>query len=126
MLTGPRKYLGGLALTVLLAAAWHAGGAESPAVTLKGYVLDSACAFTKNLKKPISPDCAIACAKAGSPLVILADDGIIYWPIADTMPAQGQNGRLMDFAGKRVVVTGKVYQRAGSRAIVIAGIEAAK
>ncbi len=39
--------------------------------TVKGYVIDSACTFTKNLKKPISPDCAKACAKAGSPLVIL-------------------------------------------------------
>ena len=44
--------------------------------TVKGYVLDSACGFTKNLKKPISPECAVACAKAGSPLVILSDDGI--------------------------------------------------
>jgi hypothetical protein len=40
------------------------------------------------------------------------------------MPAEGQNERLMEFAGKRVVVTGKVYQRAGSRAIVIAKVQA--
>src|SRR5258706_16345953 len=46
-------------------------------VTVKGYVLDSACAFTKGLSKPISKNCAEACAKAGSPLVILADDGTI-------------------------------------------------
>ena len=91
---------------------------------IKGYVLDSACAFTRNLKKPISPECAVSCAKAGSPLVILADNGTIYWPISDAMPAHGQNQRLMGFAGKRVIATGKVYQRAGSRAIVIATIHA--
>jgi hypothetical protein len=51
-------------------------------VTVKGYALDSACAFTKHLDKPISRECAIACAKAGSPLVILSEDGNIYWPIA--------------------------------------------
>jgi len=45
--------------------------------TVKGYVLDSACAFTKGLKKPISAECATACAKAGSPLVILTDSGTI-------------------------------------------------
>jgi hypothetical protein len=94
--------------------------------TIKGYVLDSACAFTKNLKKPISAECAVACAKAGSPLVILTDSGTIYWPISDATPAQGQNDRLLEFAGKRVVVTGKVYQRAGSRAVVIATIQAEK
>jgi hypothetical protein len=61
--------------------------AQEPIVTVKGYVLDSACAFIKNLKKPVSADCALACAKAGSPLVILADDGTIYWPISRAMPA---------------------------------------
>jgi hypothetical protein len=48
--------------------------------TVKGYVIDSACTFTKNLKKPVSPQCAVACAKAGSPLVILSDDGTITGP----------------------------------------------
>lgn len=95
-------------------------------VTLNGYMLDSACAFTKELKKPVSPACAVACAKAGSPMVILADDGTIYWPISSAMPAKGQNARLMPFAGKRVMVSGRVYEKGGSHAIVIEKIEAAR
>ena len=98
--------------------------ADTPAVTVKGYVLDSACAFTKNLDKPISKECAISCAKAGSQLVILAEDGTIYWPIADSMPANGQNPKLLPFAGEKVTVTGKIYQRGGSKAIVIEKIAA--
>lgn len=98
--------------------------ADTPAVTVKGYVLDSACAFTKSLDKPISKECAISCAKAGSQLVILAEDGTIYWPIADTMPSSGQNPKLLPFAGEKVTVTGKVYQRGGSKAIVIDKIAA--
>jgi len=98
--------------------------ADTPAVTVKGYVLDSACAFTKNLDKPISKECAISCAKAGSQLVILAEDGSVYWPIADSMPANGQNPKLLPFAGEKVAVTGKVYQRGGSKAIVIDKIAA--
>jgi hypothetical protein len=97
---------------------------EKPA-TVKGYVLDSACAFIKNLKKPISEECALACAEAGSPLVILADDGNIYWPISDSMPATGQNPRLMRFAGQRITASGGVFERGGSRALVIAQIEPA-
>jgi hypothetical protein len=93
-------------------------------VTVKGYVLDSACAFTKGLKKPISAQCATACAKAGSPLVILADNGTIYWPIADTTPSAGQNEKLMPFAGQRVTASGKAFERGGSTAIVIEKIEA--
>jgi hypothetical protein len=96
-----------------------AGGAAEQTATVHGYVLDSACAFTKNLDKPVSRSCALACAKAGSPLVILADDGNIYWPISSATPAAGQNPKLLKFAGERVVASGKVFQRSGSRAIVI-------
>jgi hypothetical protein len=110
-------------LVVLLPAAILLKAADAPTVTVKGYVLDSACAFTKSLSKPVSKECAISCAKAGSQLVILADDGTIYWPIADSTPSSGQNSRLLPFAGDKVSATGKVYQRGGSKAIVIEKIE---
>lgn len=87
--------------------------------TITGWVLDSACAITKGLKKPISSECAVACAKKGSPLAILMDNGTLYLPISDTMPADGQNERLLPFAGKRVTATGKIYKQGGSNAIVI-------
>ena len=110
-------------LTVLAASAIIALAADPPTVTVKGYVIDSACAFTKDLAKPVSKQCATACANAGSPLVILADDGTIYWPIAAATPSSGQNSRLLPFAGDKVSVTGKTYQRGGSKAIVIEKIE---
>lgn len=93
---------------------------------VKGYVIDSACTFTKSLKKPISPDCAIACAKAGSPLVIQTETGTIYWPISGDTPATGENDKLLPYAGKLVSVTGKIYSKGGSKAIVIEKIEAAE
>jgi hypothetical protein len=101
--------------------------AESPApsVTINGYVIDSACLFLKNLDKPISKECALNCAKAGSPLVILADDGTVYIPISSEMPATGQNERLMKFAGGKAVIKGRVFERGGSHAIVIEEINAA-
>ena len=111
-----------VALALLVAAVCFA--ADAPTVTVKGYVLDSACAFTKGLSKPISKQCAISCANAGSQLVILADNGTIYWPIADTTPSSGQNPKLLPYAGDKVVATGKVYDRGGSKAIVIEKIEA--
>jgi hypothetical protein len=118
-----RNVLVQLALPLaLLAVAFAASGNGKPD-TIKGYVLDSACAFTKNLKKPISPECAVACAKAGSPLVILSDDGTIYWPISDATPSSGQNDKLLPFAGQKVTATGKVFERGGSRAVVIDKVE---
>ena len=105
---------GKLALAVVVVLGVVAFGSEGgKSITVKGYVLDSACAFTKGLKKPISGECATACAKAGSPLVILTDDGTIYWPIADTTPSSGQNDKLMPFAGHKVTASGKVFARGG-------------
>ena len=109
---------------VLLVAAMGVSAADTPTLTVKGYVLDSACAFTKGLSKPISKQCATSCANAGSQLVILADDGTIYWPIADTTPSSGQNPKLLPFAGDKVTASGKIYERGGSKAIVIEKIQA--
>jgi hypothetical protein len=107
---------------LLVAALWGADP-KPKTETLKGYVLDSACAFTKGLEKPISRECATACAKAGSPLVLLTADGTIYWPIANTTPSSGQNEKLLPFAGQKVTATGKVFDRGGSHAVVIDKIE---
>lgn len=87
--------------------------------TVTGWVLDSACAFTKDLSKPISRDCALAYARKGSPLVILQNGGSIYWPISEATPAEGENERLIPFAGKRIIATGRIYTRGGSKAIAI-------
>jgi hypothetical protein len=115
-----------LLAVVLVAGVPARGSDDGKSTTVKGFVLDSACAFTKGLKKPISPECATVCAKAGSPLVILTDSGTIYWPIADTTPSSGQNDRLLPFAGQKVTASGKVYERGGSSALVIEKIEAQK
>jgi hypothetical protein len=93
------------------------------AVTVKGWVLDSACAYTKGLDKPIGVECAKACAKNGSPLVILRDDGTIFMPIDSKTPSSSQNPKLLPFAGERVTISGTDYVRNGSHALVIQSIE---
>jgi hypothetical protein len=108
---------------LVLTAGFLSSAPDAQTVTVKGYVLDSACAFTKNLEKPISKQCAVSCAKAGSPLVILSNEGTIYWPIAGTTPSSGQNPKLLPYAGGKVTATGKVYDHGGSKAIVIERIE---
>ena len=108
---------------LLLTGLVSAAAPKSSNVTIKAYVIDSACAFTKALAKPVSPDCATACAKAGSPLVLLTDDGTVYWPISDATPATGQNEKLLPFAGEKVTASGKVFNRGGSRAVVIEKID---
>lgn len=108
-----------LLATMVVVLSGSSTGAEEKTTTVKGYVLDSACAFIRNVTKPRGEGCALKCAKAGSPLVILTDEGTLYWPISDTMPATGQNERLMKFAGQKVIASGKAYERGGSHALVI-------
>lgn len=118
-----KTFLSTVLAVILVTITLGEAHAQGKPVTVKGYILDSACAFIKNLKKPVSRECALACAKAGSPLVILADDGTIYWPISDSMPATGQNQRLMKFAGQRVAVSAKLFEKGGSHALIIEKIE---
>jgi len=100
-----------------------ANSGKGSVITVKGWVLDSACAYTKGLDKPISADCAKACAHNGSPLVILRDDGTIFMPIDDKTPSSSQNPKLLPYAGQRVSINGTDYVRNGSHALVISSIE---
>lgn len=107
-------------LFVFVAVTCFASTPESGnTITISGWVIDSACAYTKGLDKPIGVACAKACAKKGSPLVILRDDGTIFFPIDSKTPSSSQNFRLMPFAGEHVTVTGKDYVRNSSHGLVI-------
>jgi hypothetical protein len=125
-MTHTKKFLAAAFFAIILVSVGGGLLAQQKTVTVEGYVLDSACAFTKNLEKPLSRECALACAKQGSQLVILTKDGNIYWPIDSATPAKGQNARLTEFAGNRVTATGKLYDRGSSHALVIEQIAAAK
>src|ERR1700691_6140953 len=116
MITAPCKLLGS---TFLILSCFAMAADPGSNITVSGWVLDSACAYTKGLDKPIGVACAKACAKNGSPLVILRDDGTIFLPIGDHTPASSMNVRLMPFAGERVTVVGKDYVRNGSHGLTI-------
>ncbi|MGA8103760.1 MAG: hypothetical protein WB869_16485, partial [Candidatus Acidiferrales bacterium] len=70
------------------------GEAQSTAIgtrTIEGLVRDIACPLqkTNSTSTNYGKDCIIQCAKAGSPLGILTDDGTVYVPVTETMPDTG-------------------------------------
>jgi hypothetical protein len=93
-------------------------------MVIEGLVRDAACPMQnhKSTATDFSLKCALACAKSGSPLIILTRDDEIYFPMSDQMPDTSQRERLIPFVGKFVHVTGTVYRRHGTRAIVIKDI----
>jgi hypothetical protein len=104
-----------------LSLAQNGNAGKSTSVT--GWVIDSSCAYRNGLQKPISVACAKACARSGSPLVILRDDGAIFLPIDGKTPASSQIARLLPFAGEHVTVSGTEYAHGDSHGIFIASIQ---
>jgi len=90
-------------------------------MVIEGLVRDVACPMQnhKSNATNFNLKCALACAKSGSPLIILTRNDEIYFPMSDVMPDPSQREKLMPFVGKFVRVTGTVYRRNGTRTIVI-------
>jgi|SRR6516162_968380 len=92
--------------------------------TIEGLLRDIACPI-QNLDgnaTHLSMKCVLGCVRAGSPLAILTKDGDLYLPISDKMPDYDQRQKLMPLVGKYVRVNGIVFERNGTRAIVITEI----
>jgi hypothetical protein len=102
--------------------------AHESKATIEGLVRDVACPI-QNLEATathLSMKCLLACARKGSPLVILTKDGDLYLPIYGEMPDTDQRQTLMPFLGKYVRASGSVYERKGTHAIVISEIKELK
>jgi hypothetical protein len=129
-----------LGIFILIGAASIAGWSQAPPnprntetahaskATIEGLVRDIACPIQnpEAVATHLSMKCLRACAKAGSPLVILTKDGELYVPISDKMPDTDQRQRLMPFVGKYVRASGTVFERKGTHAIAISEIEELK
>jgi hypothetical protein len=93
--------------------------------TVTGTVVDVSCKFGQGLTGQEHRMCAQVCADKGIPLAILGDDGKLYLPTSASMPGDGQNHRLKEFAEQRVTVSGKVFDAGGANAIQIASVKKA-
>lgn len=94
-------------------------------VVVTGTVVDVSCKFGQGLAGDEHRMCSQVCADKGIPLAILTDDGKLYLPTSAAMPGEPQNGRLKEFAERRVRVQGKAFNAGGAYAIQIASITAA-
>ena len=126
------RFLAVGSVTLLITAAIFAGtppgtdsGQPLKNQTISGLVRDIACPVQnhESTARKFNLDCAVQCARLGSPLAILTDDGTMYLPISASMPDTDQRSKLLPFVGKYVVVHGDVYERKGLRAIVMKEIK---
>src|SRR5260370_3937420 len=99
---------------------------NTPKVTsIEGLVRDIACPIQNPEAKAtdFNLECAVKCARSGSPLIIQTKDDLFYIPISGKMPDTDQRPRLMPFVAKYVRATGQVFERNGTRAIVVQAVQ---
>jgi Mrp family chromosome partitioning ATPase len=91
-------------------------------MTVKGEVVDVACAISKgdDGKGTAHAGCAMTCAKRGQPVGILTADAV-YEITGDY--AANRNAKLLDFVAKRVEVTGEVSERGGKKMMAVKSIK---
>jgi hypothetical protein len=125
----PLLLLAGCTIASLLAMSQSpqnaAPSSNKTKATIEGLVRDIACPI-QNLEAKATDfnlQCALECARHGSPLIIQTKDGDLYIPISDSMPDTDQREKLMPFVGKYVRASGTVYERRGTRAIAIGEIK---
>lgn len=96
--------------------------------TIEGLVRDIACPIQnhKSTARDFNLQCALECAKQGSPLVVLTDSGNIYLLTSQEMPDRSVSKRFLPLVGKRVKATGLVYERNGTHSISVERMELVK
>jgi hypothetical protein len=118
----------GACLFACIPFAYGADGSAPHLTAVEGLVRDVACPIQNHdsTATDFNLQCALACARSGSPLIILTKAGDIYFPITDKIPDPSQRQKLMPFVGKYVRASGQVFERNGTRAIAITEIHELK
>ena len=87
---------------------------------ISGEVVDLACYLDHNATGEKHADCARKCITSGLPVGLKADDGKTYVLIGEHKP---MNDQLVQYAGKKITVEGKVASRDGINMIENAVIQ---
>lgn len=94
-------------------------------VTMLSEPVDPACYMSKGLKGESHKACAMACHKAGQSLALLSDDGSLFFTI-EAKPGTSPDEALVPFIGTKVMVTGKVFESGGAKAMIVEKVEPVK
>jgi hypothetical protein len=121
-----RKSLFAAALMIALFSAGTALAEENAAekAKIRGEVIDSACYIKMGAKGPDHAKCAVNCAKAGIPLALLTDEGHVVWLSSDK-DMESVNPKLVEFASKKVVLTGTWHKKGGTKLFSVEKVELA-
>jgi hypothetical protein len=91
---------------------------------MTGEVLDLACYLGNAASGEKHKQCAVTCAASGSPIGLLTDKGDVYL-ITPPHDSKDAYNKAKQWAGTKVEVTGKTFERGGMKSIEVASAKQA-
>jgi len=89
------------------------------AVELHGEVVELSCYLRDGRRGEAHKACALACLKNGGELALVADESGDLYPLAGATPATDPSAKVREHVAEHVAVSGTLYERSGSRILVI-------
>lgn len=117
-----------LALFALGAAARASSAAPTPEpapvvngreIELRGEVVELDCYVREGRRGESQRACALPSLAHGGSLAVVADDSGLLYPLAGDTPASDPNAAVRDLLAQHVAITGRLYERAHGRVLVI-------
>jgi hypothetical protein len=88
-------------------------------VEIHGEVVELSCYLRDGSRGEGHRACAQVCLKNGGQLAIVEDDSGALYPLAGSTPASDPSASARQLVAAHVVVHGQVFERAGSRVLVV-------
>jgi hypothetical protein len=96
---------------------------EEAVSTLQGEVIDPALYLREGRHGPEMEELIYEAADSGQTLALLENGTEMLYLFLAEEPAQDPNDLVYEYAGKRVRVTGAVYERGGLKGMVVTAVE---
>lgn len=88
-------------------------------IELRGEVVELDCYVREGKRGESQRACALPSLAHGGSLAIVADDSGTLYPLAGDTPASDPSAAVRDLLAQHVAVTGRLYERARGRVLVI-------
>lgn len=107
----------------LLVSAAVAGGALAADTAVTGHLRDGLCFVTMGAHGPSHQKCAMGCAKAGIPVLLVEDKTEKYYVLLPPKDGQGLPGSVTDKMENQVTVTGQKYTKGGMTFLTVESVK---
>ena len=93
------------------------------AESVTGHLRDSFCYMSMGAHGESHQKCAVGCAKAGIPVLLVADQGDKSYVLLPPKNAQSLPSSVIDKMEDQVTVTGQVYDKGGVRFLTVESVK---